>query len=61
MNADTGPTTYLVNHVTFRMPALVARVPFWLFQDSGLAAHTFGGEARREVVMAIYIVVLFIV
>jgi len=64
MNADTGPPTDLVNHVTFRVPALVAHVPFdfyELFQNGGLATCTLGGEARRVVVMTIYIVVFLII
>jgi hypothetical protein len=56
--------TDLMNHVTLRVPALVAPglIDFYeLLQNRSLASRTFGGEASRVVIIAIYIIVVFII
>jgi hypothetical protein len=56
--------TDLVNHVAFGVPAFVAHVPIdlhKLLQNCGIAARTFCRKARRIMIMAVYVAVVFII
>ena len=56
--------TYLVDHVTFRMPALITHIPInlhELLQNRSAAANASDRTTRRVMVMAIYVVVVLII
>ena len=64
MYTGTAITTNLVNHVTFWMPAFVTHVSVdlhELLQDCSITACTFCSKARRIMVMAVHVVVVFII
>jgi hypothetical protein len=64
MRAVIAVATDLVDHVTFWMPALVAHVPIdlhELLQNCGVATRTFCRKARRIMIMAVHVAVVFII